>query len=145
MIETVNGNWAILYMKNSGADIQNRLARFNGFLGNGDRGEALFHSHQQELHFPPSPLFTAIALFPTWVWPGSVFVCPGRLRLLGPFAPHDQLWGKGLSAAVAGSLIAFYLLGYGIAAFGVGPIESLGIPLKEIFGLSALLSLALGI
>jgi hypothetical protein len=38
------------------------------------------------------------------------------------------------SALVAGDLIAFYQLGYGIAAFGTGPLRDwAGLPLHSIF------------
>ena len=39
-----------------------------------------------------------------------------------------------VSAAVAGGVIAFYQLGYGIAAFGVGPLLDNGVELPTIYG-----------
>lgn len=49
-----------------------------------------------------------------------------------------------LSATTAGWLIALYQLGYGVAAFGVGPVEEfLGASLSEIFAASGVLALAL--
>lgn len=38
-----------------------------------------------------------------------------------------------MSGAVAGGIFAFYQLGFGIAAFGVGPLERAGVSLPVIF------------
>jgi len=38
-----------------------------------------------------------------------------------------------MSGAVAGGMVAFYQLGFGIAAFGVGPLERAGVSLPVIF------------
>ena len=49
-----------------------------------------------------------------------------------------------MAASVAGGLIAFYQMGYGIAAFGVGPLEDMaGLSLNAIFGLAAVVALAM--
>jgi predicted MFS family arabinose efflux permease len=42
-----------------------------------------------------------------------------------------------MSAAVAGGVIAFYQVGYGIAAFGVGPLLDSGASLSAVYGWSA--------
>jgi MFS family permease len=49
-----------------------------------------------------------------------------------------------MSSAVAGGVIAFYQLGYGIAAFGVGAVHDAGVPLPAIFGASAIVAVAMG-
>jgi hypothetical protein len=49
-----------------------------------------------------------------------------------------------MSASVAGGVIAFYQLGYGIAAFGAGPLQSAGVELSTIFGLAAIAAVAMG-
>ena len=43
-----------------------------------------------------------------------------------------------VSAAVAGGVIAFYQVGYGVAAFGVGPLVDNGVALSDIYGWTAL-------
>ena len=48
-----------------------------------------------------------------------------------------------MSAGIAGGVIAFYRIGYGIAAFGVGPLLSSGRTLSEIYGLTAVVAGAL--
>lgn len=53
---------------------------------------------------------------------------------------------KTISASVAGGLIAFYEIGYGIAAFGVGPLQALAaLSLDKIFGASSVIALALAL
>ena len=49
-----------------------------------------------------------------------------------------------IAAAVAGGLIAFYQIGYGIAAFGVGPLQTReGLGLNAIYGGTALVALVM--
>ena len=49
-----------------------------------------------------------------------------------------------IAAAVAGGLIAFYQIGYGIAAFGVGPLHTwAGLGLNAIYGGTALVALVM--
>jgi hypothetical protein len=50
-----------------------------------------------------------------------------------------------MSAVVAGAVIAFYQLGYGIAAFGAGPLQSAGVSLSTIFGFTAIVAVAMGL
>jgi FHS family glucose/mannose:H+ symporter-like MFS transporter len=45
---------------------------------------------------------------------------------------------------VAGGLIAFYQIGYGIAAFGVGPLQTwAGLRLNTIYGGTAIVAAAM--
>ncbi len=45
---------------------------------------------------------------------------------------------------VAGAITAFYQLGYGIAAFGSGPLQSAGASFSTIFGMTAVCAPTLG-
>src|SRR6185369_4869381 len=49
------------------------------------------------------------------------------------------------SAAAAGGIIAFYQLGYGIAAFGVGPLLDGGVELPTVYGLAAVVAAGMGL
>jgi predicted MFS family arabinose efflux permease len=49
-----------------------------------------------------------------------------------------------MSSTVAGAMIAFYQLGYGIAAFGAGPLQNAGVSLSTIFGWTAAVAFAMG-
>ena len=49
-----------------------------------------------------------------------------------------------MATSVAGSLIAFYQIGYGIAAFGVGPLQNwAGWSLPAIFSGTAIIGLGM--
>jgi hypothetical protein len=50
-----------------------------------------------------------------------------------------------MAAAVAGGVIACYQLGYGIAAFGVGPLLDGGVKLSTVYAVSAIVAVGLGL
>jgi predicted MFS family arabinose efflux permease len=50
-----------------------------------------------------------------------------------------------ISAAATGGVIAFYQVGYGIAAFGVGPLLDGGVALSTIYAVSAGAAAAMGL
>jgi predicted MFS family arabinose efflux permease len=68
--------------------------------------------------------------------------CSALLPLAISFS-QEQL--TTISASVASGVIAFYQLGYGIAAFGAGPLQNAGVTLSTIFGFTAAVALALGL
>ncbi len=70
------------------------------------------------------------------------FGCSALLPLTISFG-QERL--AGISAVVAGLVIAFYQLGYGIAAFGVGPLRRAGLTLPDLYGVSAVVAVALGV
>jgi predicted MFS family arabinose efflux permease len=93
--------------------------------------------------------FVLIALLPDGSTAGGVLAfglaglaCSALLPLTIGFG---QVELAGISAAVAGGVIAFYQLGYGIAAFGVGPLLDGGVSLPTIYGASAVIAVALGL
>ena len=69
------------------------------------------------------------------------FGCSALLPLTISFA-QEQLLTMG--AAVAGAVIAFYQLGYGIAAFGTGPLVDAGVSLHVLFGFAAIAAVIMG-
>jgi hypothetical protein len=68
--------------------------------------------------------------------------CSALLPLTISFGEEDL---TAISAAMAGGVIAFYQLGYGIAAFGVGPLQGAGISLSAIFGFTAFIAAAMAL
>jgi predicted MFS family arabinose efflux permease len=48
------------------------------------------------------------------------------------------------SASVAGGVIACYQLGYGIAAFGAGPLQDAGVGLPALYGFTAVAAVVMG-
>ena len=67
--------------------------------------------------------------------------CSALLPLTISFA-QEQLVVMG--ASMAGGVIAFYQLGYGIAAFGTGPLVDAGVDLPALFGIAAIAAVIMG-
>jgi MFS family permease len=158
IVETMNGNWATLYMANDlGAPTTVASLALTAFWGMVTVGRVLFAAIERA--FPERrtyhvlPFVAAIALALIAVLPsGSTGLgilafglaglgCSALLPLTIGFGQEELL---AITASVAGFLIAFYQMGYGIAAFGVGPIERVtGLDLRQIYGLVALVALAM--
>jgi predicted MFS family arabinose efflux permease len=67
--------------------------------------------------------------------------CSALLPLTISFAQKELTT---IAASVAGGVIAFYQIGYGVAAFGVGPLQTwAGLGLDTIFGGTAVVALAM--
>jgi MFS family permease len=158
IVETMNGNWATLYMANDlGAPTTVASLALTAFWGMVTVGRVLFAAIERA--FPERrtyhvlPFVAAIALALIAVLPsGSIGLgilafglaglgCSALLPLTIGFGQEELLT---IAASVAGFLIAFYQMGYGIAAFGVGPIERVtGLDLRQIYGLVAIVALAM--
>ena len=68
--------------------------------------------------------------------------CSALLPLTISFGQRDLADGR---RRAAGLLIALYQVGYGIAAFGFGPLQDLlGVGLAAIFGLAAVVAVGMG-
>ena len=68
--------------------------------------------------------------------------CSALLPLTISFAEAKLV---AIAAAAAGWVIAAYQLGYGIAAFGAGPLQDAGISLSTIFAMSAAAAAVMGV
>jgi fucose permease len=156
--ETMNGNWATLYMSQSlGTTPAAASFALMAFWGMVTIGRVLFAAIAKR--FPPNRTyrllpfviavgFVVIAYLPV----GSSFLgilafgltglgCSALLPLTISFGQEEM---KIIAASVAGGLIAFYQMGYGIAAFGVGPMEDYaGLSLNSLFGFAAVVALIL--
>jgi len=69
------------------------------------------------------------------------FGCSALLPLTISFASEQLLT---MGASVAGAVIAFYQFGYGIAAFGTGPLVDAGVGLSTLFGFAAIAAVIMG-
>jgi MFS family permease len=152
--ETMNGNWATLYMTQQlGSTLGAASIALAVFWGTVTAGRILSavverwipeRRTYQILPFVVAIGFAAAALIPKdnsrlgiLAFGLAGLGCSALLPLTISFAQGEL---TAISASVAGGLIALYQLGYGIAAFGVGPIQALGLSLKSIFGIAALLA-----
>lgn len=158
--ETMNGNWASILMSsaltNTTATASLALTLFWGAVTG---GRLLFASIDrwmpERVVFKILPAVICIAfllvpLIPTGSpLPGlAVFAlaglgCSAMLPLIISFGQKRM---PAIAASVAGLLITFYQLGYGVAAFGVGPLESMAkLPLPHIFAATAVPAMGLAI
>jgi MFS family permease len=156
--ETMNGNWAQADMTGElgGSTTQAALA-LTTFWAMVTIGRVAFAWLQRWLpthrtyHLLPWLLagaLASIAVLPSdSPWLGVLVFgvaglgCSALLPLTISFGQEDL---AAVSASVAGGVIAFYQLGYGIAAFGAGPLQSSGVELSTIFGLAALAAVVMG-
>jgi MFS family permease len=156
--ETMNGNWSQLDMtQNLGASVSTAALALTAFWGMVTAGRLFFarvaprFPAKRTFHLLPFVLagaFVLIALLPddTPLLGVAAFGlagigCSALLPLTISFG-QEQL--AAVSASMAGLVIAFYQGGYGIAALGVGPLESAGVELSTIFGFAALVAIAMG-
>jgi len=155
--ETINGNWSQLDMKDLGASTTQASLALTAFWGMVTVGRILFAALQRvvppRLTYHVLPFFLAgvfglIALLPDDD-PGLGILsfglaglgCSALLPLTISFGQREL---TAFAAAAAGGVIAFYQLGYGIAAFGVGPLVDSGVELSTVYALAAIVAAAMG-
>ena len=129
----MNGNWAQLEMtRQLGASAVQASLALTTFWAMVTAGRVLFALVQRWLptrntyHLLPFVLAAALV---------AVALLPQGTPALGVLV---------MSASAAGGVIAFYQLGYGIAAFGAGPLQDAGVGLPTIFGFTAVAAVAMG-
>ena len=156
--ETMNGNWSQLDMtKDLHATATEASFALTAFWGMVTVGRILFamtarwFPPRRTYHVLPFLLaitFVIIAALPAGVPAAGVvafalagFGCSALLPLTISFG-EEQLLTMG--ASVAGAVIAFYQFGYGIAAFGTGPLVDNGVSLHVLFGFAAIAAVIMG-
>jgi MFS family permease len=157
--ETVHGNWAQLDMTSElGASTTLAALALTAFWAMVTVGRVLFALVQRLVpakltyHLLPFVLagaFLLIALLPEDEPALGVLAfglaglgCSALLPLTISFGQEEL---AAFSAAVAGGVIAFYQLGYGIAAFGVGPLLDSGVELPTVYALAAVVAAVMGV
>jgi MFS family permease len=156
--ETMNGNWSQLDLTtNLGLSATVASLALTVFWAVVTLGRVLFAAIQRwfpsrltyhVLPFLLAAAFLLIAALPKNAPIVSIFAF--ALAGLGCSAllPLTISCGQGklvsMVGAVAGGVIAFYQLGYGIAAFGVGPLLAAGVALSAIFAASAGVAVVMG-
>jgi len=156
--ETMNGNWEVPYMtKHFGASAAIASLALAIFWSMVTAGRILFAAIEKwfpekmvcrVLPFVVAAAFVATACVPKT---NSIFGilsfalaglgCSALLPLTISFGQKELTT---IAASAAGGLIAFYQIGYGIAAFGVGPLQLwAGLDLNIIYGGTAIVALAM--
>lgn len=156
--ETMNGNWSQLDMtQDMGASTTVASLALTAFWGMVTVGRIVFARIEDRF-----PTWRAYHLLP-FVLAGALIaisVGPQDAPAFGVIAfgvaglgcsallPLTISFGQGqlvaISASVAGGTIAFYQLGYGIAALGTGPLLDAGVDLPTLYGVTALVAIAMG-
>jgi MFS family permease len=147
--ETMNGNWAAVYMKEQlGAPAALASLALTVFWATVTAGRVLFAALDKWIPartvFRILPLVVSAAFLCTacvqhthpllgiLAFSAAGLGCSALLPLVISFGQEDLTT---VSASVAGGLICVYQIGYGIAAFGVGPLQSwAGLHLETIYG-----------
>jgi fucose permease len=156
--ETMNGNWSQIDLTTHlGLPAAVASLALTAFWGLITAGRVLFALIQKwfpsrlAYHILPfllAAVFLIIATLPQNAPIVSVVAfalaglgCSALLPLTISFGQEKLV---AMSTAVAGGVIAFYQLGYGIAAFGVGAIHDAGVSLPEIFAASSIVAVVMG-
>ena len=156
--ETMNGNWAQVDMTtNLGASATQASLALTAFWAMVTIGRVLFAQIRRwfptrrtyhVLPFVLAAAFVAIAALPSgspWLGVLSFGIaglgCSALLPLTISFSQKQLVV---MSGSVAGAVIAFYQLGYGIAALGAGGLQDHGVSLSTLYAVSALAALVMG-
>ena len=154
VIETMSGNWSQLFMTSdlrvTGVAAPVALTAFWTSVTVGRIGFAAL-----QRVFPARWIYRVIPLVVAGAYLAVLMLSPGSavggivafaVAGIGCSAllPLTLSFGEeeltSMSTSVAGRLIASYQIGYGIAAFGVGPLVATGTPLASVFGLAAVVA-----
>jgi MFS family permease len=156
--ETMNGNWATVYMSASlGASTAVASMALTVFWITVTGGRVLFAVIEkwfpQRWTYRALPLLLALAFLATssartdhpflaiLSFGLAGLGCSALLPLVISFGQEELTT---MTASVAGGMIGFYQMGYGLAAFGVGPLQTWGgLSLGGIYRGTALFALVL--
>jgi fucose permease len=146
IVETLNGNWAVLYLSGErGVSAAAASLALTSFWVMVTVGRVLIAAISRWV--PARWTYVALPILLLLVFQlaaaarsdiGGIVAFGLAGLACSAFLPLSISFGGNefpqLSALVAGDLIAFYQLGYGVAAFGTGPLRDwAGLPLHTIF------------
>ncbi len=146
IVETINGNWAILYLSaERGVSARSASYALTAFWMMVTLGRVLIALISRRL--PARWIYFGLTILLILVFQLASRVQGETEGILAfgmaglacsAFLPLSISFGANefpqLSAVMAGELIAFYQLGYGVAAFGIGPLRDVtGLPFSMLF------------
>jgi MFS transporter, FHS family, glucose/mannose:H+ symporter len=146
IVETLNGNWAVLYLTSErGVSAPAASLALTAFWVMVTLGRVLIALISRWV--PARWIYSALPILLVLVFQlaarvsdeiGGIFAFGMAGLACSAFLPLSISLGGNefpqLSAVIAGKLIAFYQLGYGVAAFGIGPLrDTVGLPYHTIF------------
>jgi predicted MFS family arabinose efflux permease len=156
--ETMNGNWSQIDLTKLHVSVTTASLTLTVFWAMVTAGRVVFAAVQRWVpsrvayHVLPFVLagsFVFIALLPSGAPALGVIAfglaglgCSALLPLTISFGQERLV---SMSSSVASGVIACYQVGYGIAAFGIGPLRTAGLTLPEIYGASAAVAVILGL
>jgi MFS transporter, FHS family, glucose/mannose:H+ symporter len=156
ILETLNGNWAILYLTSErGVPARGAAFALAAFWVMVTLGRVAIAMISRLVDARLIYAALPIALLLTFQVAAHVHDQTGGIIALGlaglacsAFLPLSISFGgkeyPELSAVMAGGLIAFYQLGYGVAAFGIGPLHGpAGVALSTVFAAGSLVAVPL--
>jgi MFS family permease len=153
ILETLNGNWAVLYLSaERGASARTASFALTAFWVMVTVGRVLIAVISRRV--PARWIYVALAIMLVAIFqmvsrvqsPNEGILAFGFAGLAcSAFLPLSISFGgtefPRLSAVLAGELIAFYQLGYGVAAFGIGPLRDwIGLPFHTIFAAASIIA-----
>jgi MFS family permease len=156
ILETLNGNWAMLYLSGErGVSARGASFALTAFWVMVTVGRVLIAAISR--HVPARWIYVGLPVLLLVVFQLSSHVQAetGGIVVFGlaglacsAFLPLSISFGGDefpyLSAVMAGELIAFYQLGYGVAAFGTGPLrDPMGLQFSTIFAAGSIVALPL--
>jgi fucose permease len=156
ILETLNGNWATLYLSGElGVSARGASIALAAFWAMVTVGRVLIAAISARMPARSTYVALPVLLVITFQLAsrargetGGVFAFAMAGLACSAFLPLSISFGgtefPQLSAVMAGELIAFYQLGYGVAAFGTGPMRDLiGLSFSVIFAAGGIVALPL--
>lgn len=156
ILETLNGNWAMVYLSNErGVSVQGASFALTAFWVMVTVGRVIIAVISRKI--PARWIYFALSIVLLIVFQFAARVSgeTGGIVVFGlaglacsAFLPLSISFGGDefprLAAVMAGELIAFYQLGYGVAAFGTGPLRDLiGLSFSTIFAAGSIVAVPL--
>jgi MFS transporter, FHS family, glucose/mannose:H+ symporter len=158
IVETLNGNWAMLYLSSErGVSARGASIALAAFWAMVTVGRVLIAVISARV--PARSIYVGLPVLLLISFQlssrvegetGGILAFAVAGLACSAFLPLSISFGGTefpyLSAVMAGGLIAFYQLGYGVAAFGTGPLQDLiGLPLSTIFAGGSIVAVPLAV